>query len=104
MIAPFWSDNDIRKEGTVRYVDFEKGDSGKGNAMLNEVNAYLEGRRAEDDESDVFEGTWMLLAQWEDVHPDPHGADDHMGVPEALLARVGMLGLATLSCPMIWHK
>ena len=53
--------------------------------MLGEVSAFTQGQRAEDDERDAFQGTWMLVAQWEYVHPYPHGADDHEGISEAFL-------------------
>ena len=85
MVAAFWSDNDIRKEGTVRYVAIEKGDSTKGDDMLEEVSAFTQGQRAADDERDEFQGSWMLVAQWDGVHPYPHGADDHEGISEAFL-------------------
>ena len=89
VVAPFWSDNDIRKEGTVRYVAIEEGESVRGNEMLRVASSFVQGQRQENDTRDEFKGTWMLVAQWDHVHPDPHGADDHMGIPEALLERVG---------------
>ncbi len=72
----------------MRYVAFEKGDSTEGDNMFDEVSGFVQGQRSEEDERDEFQGTWMLVAQWDHVHPDPHGADDHMGIPEALLERV----------------
>ena len=57
--------------------------------MLRIVSGFIQGRHREEDRRSGFMGTWMLVAQWDHVHPDPHGADDHMGIPEALLERVG---------------
>ena len=85
-----WSDNDIRKEGTVRYVAIMEGESARGDEMLRVASDFVQGQRQGNDE---FRGTWMLVAQWDRVHPDPHGADDHMGIPEALLERVGSVDL-----------
>ena len=61
--------------------------------MLKEASSFVQGQRRENDTRDEFRGTWMLVAQWDHVHPDPHGADDHMGIPEALLERVGSVDL-----------
>ena len=61
--------------------------------MLRLTSGFVQGQRQENDTRDEFRGTWMLVAQWDRVHPDPHGADDHMGVPEALLERVGCVDL-----------
>ena len=91
--APFWSDNDIRKEGTVRYVAIMEGESARGDEMLRVASSFVQGQRQENDTRSEFNGTWMLVAQWDHVHPDPHGADDHMGIPEALLERVGSVDL-----------
>ena len=57
--------------------------------MLRVASRFVQGRNREEDTRSDFRGTWMLVAQWDHVHPDPHGADDHMGIPEALLERVG---------------
>lgn len=84
VVAPFWSDNDIRKEGTVRYVAITEGASTQENELLAEVNTFLQ----EMENIQDFVGTWMLVAQWEKVHPHPHGADDHEGIPEEFLNKV----------------
>ena len=57
--------------------------------MLKVTSNFVQDQRQENDTRREFNGTWMLVAQWDHVHPDPHGADDHMGIPEALLERVG---------------
>ena len=32
----------------------------------------------------------MLVAQWDRVHPHPHGSDNHEGIDEEYLNRVGI--------------
>ena len=61
--------------------------------MLGVASSFVQGQRQENDTRSEFRGTWILVAQWDRVHPAPHGADDHMGIPEALLERVGSVGL-----------
>ena len=81
-VAPFWSDNDIRKNGTVRYVDIVKGS--EGNYLLEETAAYVRNTLLIEE----FRPTWMIVAQWDKVHPHPHGADSHEGFSEEFLGKV----------------
>lgn len=85
-MAPFWSDNDIRKEGTVRYVTIESGSSPLGDQIMNEASTYVNNHLIADDE--IFRPTWMIVAQWDRVHPHPHGAESHEGISEEYLNRV----------------
>ncbi|XP_003384557.1 PREDICTED: mucin-like protein [Amphimedon queenslandica] len=64
VVAPYWSDNDIRDEGDVCY-EVHNEDS---NLMrsISEFISYKSGS--------AFRGNWMLLAEWSDVHPYPHGS------------------------------
>ena len=41
VIAPFWSDNDIRREGTVHYAAIARGDSEEGDEMIHLAIGYL---------------------------------------------------------------
>ena len=88
-VAPFWSDNDIRKDGTVRYASYDSitDDNSRGRALLDVVNANIQGLQGEESET-RFVGLWMLVAQWDGVHPSPHGADDLGGIDEEELERV----------------
>ena len=70
-----------------------EGNGARGDDMLRVASSFVQGQRQENDTRDEFRGTWMLVAQWDRVHPDPHGADDHMSITEALLERVGSVGL-----------
>ena len=77
VITPFWSDNDIRKEGTVRYVAISRGDSQAGDEMMALAEAYLQQNNGV---SNAYQGTWMLVAQWDKVHPNPHGISNEQDV------------------------
>lgn len=86
-MAPFWSDNDIRKNGTVRYIDIKKGSS--DDFLLSYVESYLK-QTDVIKETDTFDPTWMIVAQWDKVHPYPHGADsqDELSGYEEFLSKV----------------
>ena len=56
IIAGFWDDIDIRNGGSIKYEIFESG------YLLDEVNEYLQRIRPTS-----FEGTWMLLANYDKV-------------------------------------
>lgn len=69
VVAPFWADHDIRLEGEVSYQTYTFGDS-DSNAALEYVSAFV---RSRSNTAGNFTGRWMLVAQWTDVHPYPHG-------------------------------
>ena len=92
-VAPFWSDNDIRKEGEVRFATYcnittspECVTSTNGQNLLDDVNKYIQGRQKEGDTQ--FVGSWLLVVHWDHVHPSPHGSDNHEGIPEEELNKV----------------
>lgn len=68
-MAPYYSDNDIRRSGEVYYDVFRRGSSTSDNIILDTVNHYIRLKTNED-----FSGTFMILAEWRDVHPYPHGS------------------------------
>ena len=35
-----------------------------------------------------FQPTWVLVAQWDGVHPHPHGAENYEGIDEEFLSKV----------------
>ena len=37
---------------------------------------------------DMFQPTWLLVAQWDRVHPYPHGSESHEGIDEEYLNKV----------------
>ena len=71
MVAPFWTDNDIRREGNVSYEVFQAQATGAyGDQLLDDISRYIRERNA----SSNFSGSFMILAEWRDVHPYPHGS------------------------------
>ena len=59
LVAPFWDDVDIRGgNGEIFYEVFD------GGYYLDTVNTFLQRQRPSS-----FEGTWMLAAYWDAVHP-----------------------------------
>ena len=71
VVAPFWSDNDIRKSGTVRYVLINRENdeiSDQEILLLNETTALVQRTLNRN-----FRANTMLIVQWDHVHPFPHG-------------------------------
>ena len=69
VVAPFWSDNDIRKNGTVRYVDINIRDlthDHENHILVSDVLAHL---RKTGTTGKEFQPTWMIVAQWDKVPP-----------------------------------
>ena len=56
IVAPFWADNDITHEGQISY------ESHQGTDLLTHVSFFIRQLLQTD-----FSGTWMLVAEWEDV-------------------------------------
>lgn len=67
VIAPFWSNNDIRRDGRVRYEVYD-GSTTASIDVLNRISNLIASGSGE-----AFQGTWMLLVEWENCHPYPHG-------------------------------
>ena len=88
VVAPFWSDADIRKEGTVRYLAITDNSDAAAVEIFNEVAARV--RDELNPPNGRFNPTWMLVAQWDKVHPYPHGSSNHDGVSEEYLNKVGL--------------
>ena len=76
----------------MRYVGIERGASTYGDAIFSELSSFINNNIIAEDDA-PFEPTWLLVAQWDGVHPYPHGADDHMGIDEEYLSRVSILTL-----------
>ena len=70
VIAPYWADHDIRRAGSVSYQAFERGRSQYDDTTLNRVNDYLRLTN----QAANFSGNFMILAEWNSVHPYPHGS------------------------------
>lgn len=88
-VAPFWSDNDIRLAGAVRYATYSSNDevtNEAGQLLLHEVNEYIRDRQGEVEE--IFTGNWVLVAHWDHVHPSPHGEGNQNDYPMDELEKV----------------
>ena len=67
VMAPFWSNNDIRTAGEVRYEIHNLATSGSA-SLLSRVSEAIANQTGEE-----FQATWMLVVEWRDCHPHPHG-------------------------------
>ena len=71
LTAPFWSDVDIRKEGEVFYEVHQSSNTASAE-LLASVNSAINANT----DAINFNGTWMLVAKWENVGPYPIGSDN----------------------------
>ena len=65
LVAPFWSDADLRVEGTVTWKVYNRSDidfSPVDNVVTSDQNTS-------------YVGSWMLVVRWDGIHPFPHGDD-----------------------------
>jgi hypothetical protein len=67
VLAPFWSDVDLRVAGNASW---EIHTTAESQDLINDVSIFIQENTASSD----FSGSWMMIAYWEDVHPFPHGA------------------------------
>ena len=71
-MAPYWDDVDIRLAGNVSYeMHSIRSNSLESNRLLSDISSYIATSTGE-----PFQGTWMLIAEWEEVHPWPHGLNN----------------------------
>ena len=69
-MAPFWSDVDIVQDGSVCYTVHEKGGGRASDELLRQISTFIVSQS--DVGGETFDGIWMLVAQWEDVHMYPY--------------------------------
>ena len=55
----------------MSYETFERGRSRNDDTVLDNVSYYLR----VNGEAPIFSGTFMILAEWKNVHPYPHGSN-----------------------------
>ena len=71
-MAPYWDDVDIRIAGNISYeVHSRRSNSLESNRLLDYVSAFVANSTGQS-----FQGTWMLVAEWKEVHPWPHGLNN----------------------------
>ena len=73
IVAPYWSDVDIRRQGRIYYRLIEPGRSAEDLDMtlLSFVSGFIAAQQS--DIAANFSATTMLVAQWRDVPPFPNG-------------------------------
>ena len=62
---------DTRAAGSVSYEVHQRGENANSDALLDRVSGFV---TAQVDAN--ITGLWMLVAQWDRVHPFPHGSTD----------------------------
>ena len=68
VVAPYWADHDIRRDGNVSYEIFERS---QNDSLFIRVNEFLQLKT-----NSNFSGSFMIMAEWRGVHPYPHGSGD----------------------------
>ena len=85
-MAPYWSNIDTRLEGQVRYEVFQSSDGGTATeGRLGLVTDFINSEF----DSDFVGGSWMLVATWREVHPNPHGESAEQAREDPYLQSVG---------------
>ena len=93
IIAPFWSDNDIR--GPERKVLYEVHTTLVNSEHLVEVSQFIR-----NETGTTFRGEWMLFVEWRECHPFPYGAN--MMTSDTYLQQVGTsIGIICGGCTII---
>lgn len=77
MVAPFWADHDPRPSGKISYDTFTN----------NSETVSIVSRFIRQQTGTTFDGSWMLLVNWEDIAE--FGADDD---------KVDLCGYSTVGC------
>lgn len=67
IVAPFWSDIDLRLEGTVSWDIITRD---QDQQILDQVSTHIQQNY---NGASTFSGEWMMVIAWNDVHPFPHG-------------------------------
>ena len=72
LVAPYWDDVDISLAGNISYeVHSSRSNSLESNQLINRISDFIAGSTGQ-----PFQGSWMLIAEWEEVHPWPHGLNN----------------------------
>ena len=83
IVAPYWSDVDIRRQGRIYYRLIEPGRSTEDLDMtlLSFVSGFIAAQQS--DIAANFSATTMLVAQWRDLPPFPNGGGVE-GLPQSV--------------------
>ncbi len=70
IIAPYWSDNDLRVDGTVNYAIYESSNPNPAaTTKIAEIASIITNVTVA-----TFNADWMLLVEWRGVRPFPAGS------------------------------
>ena len=99
VLAPFWSDVDLRLAGMASW---EIHTTAASQSLIDQVSTFIQENNGVSD----FSGSWMMITYWEDVHPFPHGFG--ISTPYTLSVCIKITGSATshiiiLSLPTEQH-
>lgn len=96
ILAPFWADADLRLDGEIYYELHTSGDNSISDQLLNQVNGFISRELGV-----LFEGNWMMVATWDEVHPWPHGSDPVEATEDPYLQEVSVVQCAV--CPTVFQ-
>ena len=69
VVAPYWVDNDVRLNGRVSWEMYSTGDSLEANKVIGRVSRFIR----MNSNSTNFEGNFVLVANWSEMHQYPAG-------------------------------
>ena len=76
-VAPYWADNDARLNGLVSWEMYSIGDGAAADDIIQRVNDFINANTVETD----FEGNFIFVGFWEEMHPYPAGASPIQAEP-----------------------
>ena len=76
-VAPYWADNDARLNGLVSWEMYRTGDDAAADGIIQTVNDFINANTVETD----FEGNFIFVGFWEEMHPYPAGASPIQAEP-----------------------
>lgn len=95
VVAPFWSDVDVRLEGDIYFRQFFRASGTESDTtLLNYISSYV---AATQTNATNFTGSMMLVAQWKNVPPYPHGESglaSQLGSYASFTSKVSLIHVA----------
>ena len=73
LLAPMWNDHDARMSSShVYYKEYAQDQGDLADMKLGIISAFITNQQ---NLQQNFSGTWMMVAQWDEVPPYPFGLD-----------------------------
>lgn len=100
IIAPYWTDNDATLYGRVSWEAYSSTDSQISSEIIAKVTNFIR----IDTSSKTFNGNFVLVANWSEMHPYPAG--QHIANAEPYFNMVIFLGnmLCTIYSCSNFHR